>query len=113
MPVRRHLETVSRFGVDRLCGQELRSTRRPRRAHIVSGTFRCAVAACSSSDCSPMGPHLGAACLALVFFTAALALFTYAWWTRVRAVSLCAWWLSVVFWFAGLVVMWLWRVTSG
>lgn len=51
--------------------------------------------------------------LALIFFTAGLAFWTYSWWVCDRAESLLAFWYATIFEFAGFISLAVWRITSG
>lgn len=59
-----------------------------------------------------MNRNFAIAVLALVFFASALFFWTYSWWTCDRAKSLLALQYCLVFWFGGILILILWRVTS-
>ena len=50
--------------------------------------------------------------IALVFFTAGLACWTYSWWIRDRSLSLVAFTYACIFWGGGILMVVLWRFAS-
>jgi hypothetical protein len=55
---------------------------------------------------------LAGSMLALIFFTAGLAFWTYSWWNRDRAESLTAFVYAAIFCAGGIAILVVWRFTS-
>jgi hypothetical protein len=59
-----------------------------------------------------MSSNFGVGIICVIFFAGSLAFWTYSWWRFDRPESFEAVRYALIFWFAGLATLVLWRVTS-